>query len=1227
MSTLTIGDGGFLAEVNEVKLDASFGTTLTQAINTINNNFKKLISVPFLKGAHGENIQVYEIPLDDGSKFTKLGEVLCNEIYGTTSYDYWDVALDDEFGGQYWQKEAPDGELDPLTTHSYDMYDHGYTVPFYGYIERTEDKEKLVVTSQQMFMFFDSRLKEIREIKKDWKKFFVDLSSAYIITGEVEIDKDSGDILYDPDSETTFTVTKCSVIPTLYYDNTIGIEEWCWKLNGVETQISAQGQKGDAGHDANCVVCYGTKNAGTPLSITIEQVLTPTEDDPDDWDWSTNAVGDLYGGQLAIVWYQEGNSMNCTFGPVSGDTEKKVFVGHVPGSTGINFDVRTMLDNISLRDLMNDITSTESTSNVTASQTACRGLWIPDTFTSSPEDSDPSTIGDVHMFWSESNGSKSAHLGAIDYQDTYGNSNPPMDPKEDAIATDQSKFSFHYDTVKKDFIELKRRDLIPQYTEYTTFLDDAKINEYVSIAKNTSTTGITQATQAITIKANANDEKKVALTSKGLYLVGKLSDRIRSTEVNSEKVVMTSNIQIGNSTIGISGKNAPSSKLCPLTSSSNRENLRVANNMIIHNQNVLVSNSSLLIGTNMVTDKFNAYVQHFGNYTIYNYDYVPLLDTYSSGSSKYFYSDTRPRKLAFVPVSIGGWLSLYSSVTNNYSKYTTKMTEPIELTLDDNFKHTFLSGKFGSTGTIITENFSSIDNATNKADFNVIKEYTNIGLQDVNNPYKYGMCVSMSGIWTKIGNVVDVKGKIFVSGAKIEIINSGDTYTATIQEVYPVSYSSMYDFIMKNHDSIKFPLPVILKNGTSPYVSTGNVFTNTSAVVQNITKDSSSYDNHFGNRPYGNKITSTTLASNDILNGSAKIHFFGNTENVFKNYNYWDLGVSLVPSSGIEATPNIFDCSAGLKIKGKKYWGFTSLPIPEIKDHTDTIPSKYGNDTGPVRFAKYGNANNTSYSCNHTYQIATPRMYGYYDNNQDSANDPNAKELFIATTISPYIVRYLTFNFSYLLDDDVYGATVALNKNGESQDYDTEAWPVLNASPIINSGWDEVSSVTYTNNSGSGFEVDPLTPGGSGNSGSSSNPLNNNNNSEENNNSPVSNTDNTTLYWRTTNNQLGRVDIDASLTPSVGYNSNYTTRGTQELQGTIINNSSYLYLILRCQFNTVMEDNNPQYVFDEIDNIEIYRTQTARDTALNSKTSDNTVHYKPLRVTCGVSTQVEISSL
>lgn len=1096
MSTLTIGDGGFLTEVNEVKLDASFGTTLTQAIETINNNFKKLISVPFLKGAHGENIQVYEIPLDNGSKFTKLGKALCQEIYGTSSYDYWNTALDNQYGGTHWEGELPNGQDYPLTTHSYDMYNHGYKVPFYGYIERTDEEETVIVTSQQMFMFFDSRLKEIREIKKDWKKFFEDLSSAYIITGEIKVNKNTGDLLYDSESETTFKVTKCSIIPTLYYDNTVGIEEWCWKLNGVKTQISAQGQKGDAGHDANCVVCYGTKNVGTPLSITINRVLTPTVSNPNIWDWNTGAVGNLYDGQLAIVWYMDQNSMNCTFGPVSGDAEKKVFVGHAPGSTGINFDIRTMLDNISLRDLMNDITSTESTSNVTASQTACRGLWVPDTFTPSPEDSDSSTIGDVHMFWSESNGAKSAHLGAIDYQNTHGNSNPPMDPKEDAISTDQSKFSFHYDTVKKDFIELKRRDLIPQYTEYTTFLDDAKINEYVSITKNTSTTGITQATQAITTKANDNDEKKVALTSKGLYLVGNLSDRIYSTEVNSEKVVMTSNIQIGNSTIGISGKNAPSSKLCPLTSSSNRENLRVANNMIIHNQNVLVSNSSLLIGTNMVTNRFNAYVQHFGNYTIYNYDYVPLLDTYSSGSSKYFYSDTRPRKLEFIPVSIGGWLSLYSSVTNNYSKYTTKMTEPIELTLDDNFKHTFLSGKFGSTGTIITENFSNIDNATNIADFNVIKEYTKVGIQDAINPYKYGMCVSMSGIWTKIGNVVDVKGKIFVSGVKIEIINSGDTYTATIREVYPISYSSMYDFIMKNHDSIKFPLPVILKNGTFPYVSTGNVFTNTSAVIQNIIKDGGNYDVHYGNKVFNNKITSATLASNDILNGSAKIHFFGNTENVFKQYSNTSLSVSLVASSGIEATPNIFDCSAGLKIKGKKYWGFTSLPIPEIKDHIGEQNSKYSNVTGPVRFANHQYAyNRAGWPCNHTYQMVIPKMYGAFDS--DEPNIQNTKELFIATTISPYIVRYLTFNFSYLLDDDIYGATVALNKDGESQDYDTETWPVPNVSPVINSGWDEVSVVSYIDKPGNQYEIQPNSTNNSG-SYTEVGDNNNNNTSEDN---------------------------------------------------------------------------------------------------------------------------------
>ena len=183
---LTVGgNNSFLEPVNEVTLDSQFGTTLKQAISTINDNFKKIISVPFLKGEHGENIELIKVPILHDGVFTKLGEKVIKAIYETNATTY-DPSLDDNFGG-------PVGVGD--SSHSYDfMKNNCNEIEFYGYRQKTQVDEKIKVTSQQIFIFIDSRVGNIEDIESSQLSTFQDLSCALSITGDIYVDPETGDI-------------------------------------------------------------------------------------------------------------------------------------------------------------------------------------------------------------------------------------------------------------------------------------------------------------------------------------------------------------------------------------------------------------------------------------------------------------------------------------------------------------------------------------------------------------------------------------------------------------------------------------------------------------------------------------------------------------------------------------------------------------------------------------------------------------------------------------------------------------------------------------------------------------------------------------------------------------------------------------------------------------------------------------------------------------------------
>lgn len=1063
MSKLQIGNGQFLEEIDPIPLNSNFGTKLDDAVKAINNNFKRLISVPFLKGSPGESLELKNLSMFNGTNLTRLGKAIEMAIYGTDSYNSFSPSIDNAFGGSI------------SSVHSYDSIDSSkdIKVAFYSYRDRDTNTEFLYLTSQQLFIFIDSRIGSVEDISTDQLTTFKDLSCALTITARIKVDIHTGNELYE-DTNSTYTVEKHNIIPTLYYDTQV--REWCWRINDAQTRISAQGLKGQDGTNATCVVCKGVLQStnGTPYVVKLTDVLTSTG--------FVSDISDLSNGQLAIVWYEDntaGNgNWNCAFGSVDyNGSVPRVYVGHhvQNAATNINTDLLTAIGNTKLRREMNDICNTENTPTATdGSDVACRGLWVPNRFSQAPSSTN------VHMIWSDNDALKKVvHFGVLPYSNTMASvETPPSTHTSTPNENEEEAFEFHYDKVRKDFIEAGRRfTLGPCNYTISTPEAHASNRESPKVTSSSASNVPSSIDQYINVRSSDNSNASInAITSKGIISKGIGDEKIFTIFIGTKMITMNSSMSIGSTSITITGTSRPNSLLCPLTNDDAQQNFIDSEKVLINNENLFVMNGSLLVGGEKAgMQAINAYVQHYNNSTIYNYDYLDVLregiPAIIGASDKNFWSLSRPRKLDFVPVAIGGYLTMYNSKTSNRTSdgvsYNIFKTNPVYISKDENYKHTFLSGKMGWTGVIEQTGLTSLNNISNINELNAIKTFEEVDLQDQTDT-RFGVATSMSGIWTKIGNVVDVKGKIFFTGVKIVLASNGK---ASVDRTYQLTYGELYSFLHKNAGYIKFPLPVVMQEGNNTYVSTGNVmYVPEGTMLYDGIFKNDTFDLHFGTettRRFPNMYSSNAISPNDILNGEAMFHFYGKclrTKKVSTFTQPWsgeetESGSGTTPqllsfevTTPIESSPNVFTCTAGLRLSSdKQNWEISNIPTDEMIDKVDTGTSdekekgRYGDGVGPVRFSFGAAANASSYNQTHKYDIVRPLVKArpVEDSTVWSTQMSNYR-LFAVTTIAAYPVRCMTFQFSYLLDDDIYGMTPAYNRDGSrSQTWDTENWNLM----------------------------------------------------------------------------------------------------------------------------------------------------------------------------------------
>lgn len=306
--------------------DSNFGQSIQTQFNNINTNFQRLVSAAYLSGQDGNDVVVNDVPIytekitaiDRDTNIVKFYDtidvindflnvddvnydfVVANDVEDKYSflYDILQQAVFTDFGLQLVETIFSEHTFE-LTYHRITSIVDGVEVVHanLGYVLFNEDLEQMFpsysdtnkypiwlafvynpfvrmfaihdidtdtitnVCATQLYYFYDARIGSIQLLDdKDTANDFTDYTSFITISSERNADGE-----YEING--TYTMSKSQDLPTLYYDN--DAQEFCWKMNGIETNITAQGVKGDKGEPAGCWFCRGNATTVDNDGVTM----------------------------------------------------------------------------------------------------------------------------------------------------------------------------------------------------------------------------------------------------------------------------------------------------------------------------------------------------------------------------------------------------------------------------------------------------------------------------------------------------------------------------------------------------------------------------------------------------------------------------------------------------------------------------------------------------------------------------------------------------------------------------------------------------------------------------------------------------------------------------------------------------------------------------------------------------------------------------------------------
>lgn len=398
-----------------------FSTSLVEAFNTIDSNFKKIIQAPYLKGDRGASIEtiILERPDHEVEGNPSEYEVLLDAIILGLNSVYYPVCDPTTQGVRY--DALPDAGVN--SADKLVQEDH-FTV-----FKDFSTNEMYLICP---YIFIDARIQYLDRITENEnnRQKFIDTSS--IVTGK-----------YTRNNEGVYrwTINISTNIPKLYFDDQSGY--YCWLVNNEKTGIIAQGVKGKNGIDGNITVCRGTRETNTIADTNINESRIVIKDvyqqqsssgsssqsiSSTVYDWIPvgSNTPDLENHPVLVYGYDEGDRNDegdynnppryIQFGiafveDIAGDTTEDADdnVGDTTEDTSAsNASKRYYIvyeDTLDLVKIMRENSIAKLLETISSSGSV-QGLYI-----SSEKNGD--TIQNVHMFWNDlDNG---AHLSKVPY--------------------------------------------------------------------------------------------------------------------------------------------------------------------------------------------------------------------------------------------------------------------------------------------------------------------------------------------------------------------------------------------------------------------------------------------------------------------------------------------------------------------------------------------------------------------------------------------------------------------------------------------------------------------------------------------------------------------------------------------------------------------------------------------------------------------------------------------
>lgn len=335
-----MSDNKFLHTIVAPNLtDSNFGQSIQTQFENINTNFQRLVSAAYLSGQDGNDVVVKDVPIyaenitivDRNTNEVNVYKTIdvINEFLNVDDLSYEFVianGVDDKYAFLYsilQQAVFTDLGLQLVETIFSDQtfqltyrriisYVDGIEVVHenLGYVLINDDLEYAFpsysntnkypvwlafvyspfvrmfaihdidtdtitnICATQLYYFYDARIGSIQLLDDKYTaEDFTDYTSFITISSEKNADGD-----YEING--TYTMSKSQDLPTLYYDN--DAQEFCWKMNGIETNITAQGVKGDKGDPAGCWFCRGVattvqENNDPMISVRLISYYTTDE--------------------------------------------------------------------------------------------------------------------------------------------------------------------------------------------------------------------------------------------------------------------------------------------------------------------------------------------------------------------------------------------------------------------------------------------------------------------------------------------------------------------------------------------------------------------------------------------------------------------------------------------------------------------------------------------------------------------------------------------------------------------------------------------------------------------------------------------------------------------------------------------------------------------------------------------------------------------------------------